>query len=144
MRQGRPYAETQAAFATGAERHIAQIGRPGEIRVWNEPETQGEAYIPLAPGKRKRSGAILQRVAQMFGGQVAYFAQGALRQYAAGGVRSTTTQGSPRRTAAPAPTPALVGGDLNLTMTGAPMTPGQALSDAMFELRRMRMGGTSA
>ncbi|WP_108934626.1 hypothetical protein [Streptomyces ardesiacus] len=133
------------AFAAGAERHIAQIGRPGEIRVWNEPETQGEAYIPLSPAKRKRSEAILERVAQMFGGQVVYFAEGALRQYASGGVRSTAARGATRRVAtAPATAPALVGGDLNLNLTSEPMTPGEALNDAMFELRRMRMGSTYA
>ncbi|MFF4057737.1 hypothetical protein ACFYZ0_18510 [Streptomyces sp. NPDC001708] len=132
------------AFAAGAERHIAQIGRPGEIRVWNEPETQGEAYIPLAPGKRKRSEAILERVAQMFGGQVVYFAQGALRQYAAGGVRSSSpTTTRPRASTAPASTP-LVGGDLNLNMTSAPTSPSQALGDAMFELRRIKLGGAYA
>ncbi|MGY5009849.1 hypothetical protein ACWCY6_17470 [Streptomyces sp. 900105755] len=132
------------AFAAGAERHIAQIGRPGEMRIWNEPETQGEAYIPLAPGKRKRSEAILQRVAQMFGGQVVYFAQGALRQYAAGGVRSSSlTTTRPRASTAPASTP-LVGGDLNLNMTSAPTSPSQALGDAMFELRRIKLGGAYA
>ncbi|MFJ4084870.1 hypothetical protein ACIP2Z_38755 [Streptomyces iakyrus] len=132
------------AFAAGAERHIAQIGRPGEIRVWNEPETQGEAYIPLAPGKRKRSEAILQRVAEMFGGQVVYFAQGALRQYGAGGVRSTSSSTTrPRASTAPASTP-LVGGDLNLNMTSAPTSPSQALGDAMFELRRIKLGGAYA
>ncbi|GAA2439895.1 hypothetical protein [Streptomyces glaucus] len=133
------------AFAAGAERHIAQIGKPGEIRIWNEPETKGEAYIPLAPEKRKRSEAILNRVAQMFGGQVVYFAQGAMRQYASGAIRSSSSA-SPihaRAAAAPAAT-ALVGGDLNLTMTGAPMTPGAALSDALFELRRIRRGGAHA
>ncbi|MFE4575734.1 TroA family protein [Streptomyces chartreusis] len=132
------------AFAAGAERHIAQIGRPGEIRVWNEPETKGEAYIPLAPEKRKRSEAILNRVAQMFGGQVVYFAQGALRQYAAGGVRSTNSSTPrPRATVAPASSP-LVGGDLNLNMTSAPTSPSQALGDAMFELRRIKLGGAYA
>ncbi|MDV6291261.1 hypothetical protein R2F25_38265 [Streptomyces sp. UP1A-1] len=39
---------------------------------------------------------------------------------------------------------ALVGGDLNLTMTGAPMTPGDALNNALFELRRIRRGGAHA
>jgi SLT domain-containing protein len=34
--------------------HYAQIGN-GITRVWNEPETGGEAYIPLAPSKRDRS-----------------------------------------------------------------------------------------
>ncbi|MDI3102028.1 hypothetical protein QJ054_33880 [Streptomyces sp. AN-3] len=133
------------AFAAGAERHIAQIGKPGEIRIWNEPETKGEAYIPLSPAKRKRSEAILNRVAQMFGGQVVYFAQGALRQYASGGVRSTNAS-SPVRSVPSTATAAaaLVGGDLNLTMTGAPMTPGDALNNALFELRRIRRGGAHA
>lgn len=133
------------AFAAGAERHIAQIGRPGEIRVWNEPETKGEAYIPLAPEKRKRSEAILQRVAEMFGGRVVYFAQGALRQYASGGLRSSASSSPVRSvTAAATAAAALVGGDLNLTMTGQPMTPGEALNNALFELRRIRRGGAYA
>jgi hypothetical protein len=38
------------------EQHTAQIaaGSPA-VRVWAEPETGGEAYIPLAPSKRARS-----------------------------------------------------------------------------------------
>ncbi|MEV7804984.1 hypothetical protein AB0O28_18745 [Microbispora sp. NPDC088329] len=56
------------AFAGGVERHVAQIGAPGAIRIWNEPETSGEAYIPLALSKRARSEAILDQVAGMFGG----------------------------------------------------------------------------
>ncbi|MFD9394137.1 hypothetical protein ACFWBB_26395 [Streptomyces sp. NPDC060000] len=132
------------AFAAGAERHIAQIGRPGEIRIWNEAETQGEAYLPLAPSKRKRSKAILEKVAEMFGGQVVYAAQGALRQYASGGVRSTRSSTTrPRMSTAPASAP-LVGGDLNLNMTSAPTSPSQALGDAMFELRRIKLGGAYA
>lgn len=41
-----------------AENHTAQIAPAGAWRVWAEPETGGEAYIPLAPGKRDRSLAI--------------------------------------------------------------------------------------
>ncbi|NJP24466.1 hypothetical protein FLW53_09640 [Microbispora sp. SCL1-1] len=55
------------SFAGGAEQHIAQIAGPG-TRIWAEPETQGEAYIPLAPSKRARSEEILSKVADMFGG----------------------------------------------------------------------------
>lgn len=130
------------AFATGAERHVAQIARPGEWRLWAEPETGGEAYVPLAGAKRTRSKAIVEQVVREFGGVVAW-ANGALRQYADGAV--TVNRGT--RAAAPlastpqAVSPALVGGDLNLTMTSRPMTPGEALSDAMFELRRIRRGG---
>ncbi|MET7573416.1 hypothetical protein ABZT04_33700 [Streptomyces sp. NPDC005492] len=127
------------AFAAGAENHIAQIGKPGEWRLWAEPETGGEAYIPLAPGKRKRSEAILEKVAEMFGGRVVYFANGAMRQYAQGGVRTRATTVR-QRTAAAQAAGSLVGGDLNLNI-GAVASTGTALEDAMFELRRIRLGG---
>lgn len=54
-------------FASGSERHIAQISGAGSMRLWAEPETGGEAYIPLAPSKRPRSQAILSNVAERFG-----------------------------------------------------------------------------
>ncbi|MGI8426222.1 MAG: phage tail tape measure protein [Actinomycetota bacterium] len=54
------------AFAGGTEDHRAQIA-PGMTRVWAEPETGGEAYIPLAAGKRTQSTAILGLVASQFG-----------------------------------------------------------------------------
>lgn len=55
------------SFANGVENHIAQIARPGEWRVWAEPETDGEAYIPFAMSKRPRSLKILEEVARRFG-----------------------------------------------------------------------------
>ncbi|MFF1600833.1 hypothetical protein ACFVYV_25545 [Streptomyces mirabilis] len=127
------------AFANGAEQHIAQIAQAGEMRLWAEPETGGEAYIPLAPGKRRRSEAILDRVAEMFGGRVVYFANGAMRQYAQGGVRTRASTVRQRAAAAQA-AGALVGGDLNLNI-GAVASTGTALEDAMFELRNIRLGG---
>jgi TP901 family phage tail tape measure protein len=56
-------------FAGGgfSEQHVAQIASAGTTRVWNEPETGGEAYIPLASGKRGRSEQILAEVASRFG-----------------------------------------------------------------------------
>ncbi|GBQ03925.1 hypothetical protein SSP531S_54040 [Streptomyces spongiicola] len=132
------------AFAQGTERHIAQIARPGDWRLWAEPETGGEAYIPLAPSKRKRSEAILNRVAEMFGGRVVYFAQGALRQYATGAVRNSKPSSVRAVSATASGTAALVAGDLNLTMTAEPMRPAQALGETMFELRRIRRGGAHA
>ncbi|MEW1700113.1 hypothetical protein ACIQCR_17145 [Streptomyces sp. NPDC093249] len=135
------------AFASGAERHIAQIARPGEWRLWAEPETGGEAYIPLAASKRRRSAQILDSVARRFGGMVVYPDRD-VQQLANGAVRLHQQGGAAR---APAPRPArpqrnapasLVGGDLNLHMTSEPMAPGEALNEAMFELRRIRLGGT--
>ena len=49
------------------ENHTAQIAPAGAMRVWAEPETGGEAYIPLAQSKRARSEAILNDVATRFG-----------------------------------------------------------------------------
>lgn len=51
----------------GVESHVAQIAPAGSWRVWAEPETGGEAYIPLAPSKRARSMDILSEVANRFG-----------------------------------------------------------------------------
>lgn len=48
------------------EHHEATIAK-GTTRVWNEPETGGEAYIPLGQQKRERSTAILSDVASRFG-----------------------------------------------------------------------------
>ncbi|WP_063734394.1 phage tail tape measure protein [Streptomyces sp. RTd22] len=60
------------------EEHTAQIAPGGTWRVWAEPETQGEAYIPLAGAKRARSKRILDEVARRFGGEVSYHADGGL------------------------------------------------------------------
>lgn len=61
----------------GTENHVAQIARGGwPVRVWAEPETGGEAYIPLAQAKRSRSTAILGTVAREFGYQVVPMAAG--------------------------------------------------------------------
>ena len=56
-------------YANGGskEQHKAQIARGGEWRIWAEPETGGESYIPLAKSKRKRSTQILARTADIFG-----------------------------------------------------------------------------
>jgi hypothetical protein len=57
------------AYANGGtENHVAQIARGSwPVRVWAEPETGGEAYVPLHPSKRKRSLQILEEVATLFG-----------------------------------------------------------------------------
>jgi TP901 family phage tail tape measure protein len=62
--------------AGGVEPHVAQVGNGRMTRVWNEPETGGEAYIPLHPSKRARSAAVLDVVARQFGQQVVPMADG--------------------------------------------------------------------
>lgn len=47
--------------------HRAQIAPAGAWRVWAEPETGGEAYIPMGMNKRGRSQGILAEVARRFG-----------------------------------------------------------------------------
>lgn len=54
-------------FANGGEHHIAQFARAGDMRVWAEPETGGEYYIPASPAKRPRSLQILGQAAAEFG-----------------------------------------------------------------------------
>lgn len=51
----------------GTESHVAQIAPAGAWRVWAEPETGGEAYIPLAPSKRSRSVQILAETNRLMG-----------------------------------------------------------------------------
>ncbi|HEU5223430.1 MAG TPA: phage tail tape measure protein [Candidatus Lumbricidophila sp.] len=70
-------------YAAGGlrERHVAQIAPAGAWRVWAEPETGGEAYIPLSPAKRARSLDIWQETGRRLG--VQGFADGGIRpQYA--------------------------------------------------------------
>lgn len=54
-------------FAGGGEYHSAQIAGAGAMRVWAEPETGGESYIPHAMSKRARSTVVLAETARRFG-----------------------------------------------------------------------------
>lgn len=57
-------------YANGGlrENHVAQIAPAGSWRVWAEPETGGEGYIPLAPGpKRKRALEVHAEVGRRIG-----------------------------------------------------------------------------
>lgn len=57
-----------AGGITGMEDHSAKIYAPSSTyRVFAEPETGGEAYIPMAASKRNRSTTILSEVASRFG-----------------------------------------------------------------------------
>ncbi|MYX88488.1 MULTISPECIES: hypothetical protein [unclassified Streptomyces] len=55
-------------FAEGSENHVAQIAPAGSWRVWGEPETGGEGYVPFAPSKRPRSRAITEEIVRRLGG----------------------------------------------------------------------------
>ncbi|MER6602606.1 hypothetical protein [Streptomyces parvus] len=58
-------------FASGSENHVAQIAPAGAMRVWAEPETMGEGYVPFAPSKRPRSRAITEEIVRRLGGDPA-------------------------------------------------------------------------
>ncbi|MEV0257714.1 phage tail tape measure protein [Streptomyces sp. NPDC050732] len=61
------------------ENHVAQIARAGTWRVWAEESTGGEAYIPLAHSKRRRSRAIAEETVRRLGGKgVQWYAEGGL------------------------------------------------------------------
>lgn len=53
--------------AGGVENHVAQIAPAGAMRLWAEPETGGEAYIPLSPSKRPRSREIWAETGRLLG-----------------------------------------------------------------------------
>jgi len=79
-------------YASGGirERHVAQIAPAGSWRVWAEPETGGEAYIPLAASKRQRSLAIWRETGHRLG--VTGYSAGAL--LARPGAASATASGA--------------------------------------------------
>jgi hypothetical protein len=62
------------------ENHVAQIASAGAMRVWAEPETGGEAYIPLALAKRKRALEVYAETGRRLG----------VESYANGGTRGGT------------------------------------------------------
>jgi TP901 family phage tail tape measure protein len=59
----------------GVESHVAQIAPAGAMRVWAEPETGGEAYIPKR-GDSGRAMSILSEAAGWYGAQVVPQPQG--------------------------------------------------------------------
>ena len=93
---GRSVAEADGGvldfYARGGirENHVAQIAPAGSWRVWAEPETGGEAYIPLAAAKRIRSLEIWRETGRRLGVTgPQYFANGGvIGQHATSGALS--------------------------------------------------------
>lgn len=109
----------------GIEKHVAQIAPAGAMRVWAEPETGGEAYIPLANSKRARSEQILSTVADKFGMR--------LERYANGSNPGTAQQVSS-------------GGDtVNITVESVPTDSAEEVSSAIwFDYKHMKRGNAFA
>ena len=64
-------------FANGGENRIAQFARAGDMRVWAEPETGGEWYIPDGPAKRPRSMMLAEQMLNGWGYTMAPIGDGA-------------------------------------------------------------------
>lgn len=78
---------TNNALGDVKDRHSPEIAPGGAWRVWAEPETQGESYIPHAnDSRRPRARAILEETASILGAR-------SVEWYAAGGASD-----SPERT----------------------------------------------
>lgn len=57
--------------------HQPMLARGGPTRMWNEPETGGEAYIPLRnDSRRPRAKGLLEQTAGLLGGEVFWYAGG--------------------------------------------------------------------
>ncbi|MFF7476684.1 phage tail tape measure protein [Streptomyces sp. NPDC008092] len=69
--RARPRPKNVHHFAGGTENHVAQIARAGDWRMWAEPETQGEGYVPFATSKRPRSRKITEEIVRRLGGDPA-------------------------------------------------------------------------
>lgn len=54
-------------FGNGGEWHGAQIAPAGSMRVWAEPETGGEGYIPLSAAKRNAAIGTMAAINRRFG-----------------------------------------------------------------------------
>lgn len=87
-------------FARGgvdkANAHEAEIAAGATpYRVWAEPETQGEAYIPFANDHRRpRARRILEYTADQLGGDVTWHANGGIVQRFASGGYAHASQGT--------------------------------------------------
>jgi phage-related minor tail protein len=64
-----PNAPNMRRFALGDVRngHQAEMVRPGDYRLWGEPESGGESYIPHAPSNRARSLRIWAETGRILG-----------------------------------------------------------------------------
>ena len=71
------------AYAAGGINNLpksAMIQNPkANLVQWAEPETGGEAFIPLAPSKRKRSLEIWQKTGELLGAKFQTFENGGIR-----------------------------------------------------------------
>lgn len=76
-------------YSQGGENHEAQYAQPGDWRIWAEPETGGEWYLPDSPAKRGRSLSLAKEMLDGWGYELT--PKGAQR-FARGGKVSSTVK----------------------------------------------------
>ena len=69
------------AFGDVRDGHSPEMVRPGDYRLWGEPESGGESYIPHSPAKRARALALWAKTGRILG--VKGFASGGFGGYTA-------------------------------------------------------------
>lgn len=82
-------------YAAGdvANRHMPELAGPGPTRIWREPETKGEAYIPLANDwRRPRAVDIWEKTGIALGVQFRRYAFGGMNGFGGGATLSLTDQ----------------------------------------------------
>lgn len=107
------------------ESHVAQIAPAGAMRIWAEPETGGEAYIPFAPSKRARSTQVLAETDRRLG-------------YPLAGQYMTALQGGANR---PSGLPAVT---VNVTVAGQVDITSGSVIDGIREVVRFAGGDVQA
>jgi hypothetical protein len=85
MRADGGVVERYASGGIRSEQHDAQMARAGAWRVWAEPETGGESYIPHAPSKRARSVEVLRKTNEILGSPMQERGAGGAVAVASGG-----------------------------------------------------------
>ncbi len=124
----------------GVESHVAQVAPAGAWRVWAEPETGGEAYIPLSPAKRGRSADVLSDVAAEFGYTLVPKGRPVMA-FAAGGMYASGTPRAPASTAEGRTVVAEGGISVSIDARGRTDRPSDVADELLFALRRTNRGG---
>lgn len=131
-------------YANGgfSENHRATIARAGAMRVWAEPETGGEAYIPLGSNKRNDAMPVLAEVARRFGMGLTQYANGGIRpagydMVGAGRHGTGYGQGGPRVVAVPVQSKSVT--NFNGPIQGVRMEDAEAF--AARKRRQSRLAG---
>lgn len=114
-------------FADGGmtENHVAQIAPAGSWRVWAEPETGGEAYIPLAPSKRVRALQVWRETGRRLGAET----------YANGGTRQGSLQYAQGPTVHVATPASYRGGDTNIEVHSTHQDPSRLAREIFREAK---------